>query len=75
MHVRLEQEWTDGEGTTHPAGSTVEVDAATLAELEQEGIVAEPASGSWAGPTGGNADPNSGSWAGPTGNPSGGSGG
>src|SRR5690606_27615987 len=50
VHVRLEREWTDGDGNTHPAGATVDVDPATLAKLEAEGIVAEPQS--WIGITG-----------------------
>lgn len=49
VHVQLEQGWTDGDGQTHAAGETVDVDAGTLAELEAQGIVADP---SWLGPTG-----------------------
>ncbi|GAA1792699.1 hypothetical protein HC028_01890 [Planosporangium flavigriseum] len=40
VQVRLAQEWTDGEGSTHAAGETVDVDAVMLAELEANGIVA-----------------------------------
>ncbi|HEX5597494.1 MAG TPA: hypothetical protein VFX61_15985 [Micromonosporaceae bacterium] len=62
MHVRLEKEWTDAAGKTYAAGDTVDVDAATLAELQASGIVSEA---NWAGPTGG-ADAGT-NWAGPTG--------
>lgn len=61
VHVRLEQEWTDGDGTTHAAGETVDVDAATLASLQEQGIVSETTA--WAGPTG----TDEANWAGPTG--------
>jgi hypothetical protein len=57
--VRLEQDWTDADGTTHSAGEMVDVDAGTLADLQASGVVAEA---SWVGPTG--TDPN---WVGPTG--------
>lgn len=60
VHVHLEREWTDEEGVTHSAGSTVDVDAGTLARLEAAGVVADP---QWIGPTG---DPR---WIGPTGDP------
>ncbi|HEX5541835.1 MAG TPA: hypothetical protein VFX60_09765 [Micromonospora sp.] len=61
VHVRLEKEWTDGTGKTHAAGDMVDVDAATLAELQAIGIISEEAN--WAGPTGGGAGTD---WAGPT---------
>jgi hypothetical protein len=48
--VRLEQDWTDADGVTHAAGDTVDVDAGTLAELKEAGIVGEEAD-AWAGPT------------------------
>jgi hypothetical protein len=70
VNVRLAQDWTDGTGAAYSAGDMVEVDAATLAELESSGVVewAGPTGGSggtdWAGPTGGGGDAN---WAGPTG--------
>ncbi|HEX7746570.1 MAG TPA: hypothetical protein VF462_15070 [Micromonosporaceae bacterium] len=62
VYVRLEQEWTDKDGATHAAGEMVDVDAATLASLQQEGVVAGEKE-AWAGPTG-TDDAN---WAGPTG--------
>lgn len=55
VHVMLAQDWTDGEGTNHAAGTTVDVDAGTLAELEAQGVVADPGStgaANWIGPTG-----------------------
>ena len=58
VHVKLAKAWTDGSGTTHSAGESVDVDAATLAELQEKGIVK-----SWAGPT--SSQPTS-QWAGPT---------
>lgn len=60
VYVRLEKEWTDPEGRTHAAGDTVDVDAATLAELQASGIVGEQTA--WPGPTGDDKD-----WVGPTG--------
>ncbi|HWG99217.1 MAG TPA: hypothetical protein VNV66_07820 [Pilimelia sp.] len=39
VHVRLAQEWVDDNGRSHPAGNEVDVDAGTLAELEQRGVV------------------------------------
>jgi hypothetical protein len=41
VHVRLAKDWTDSAGNAHAAGSTVDVDAATLAELEASGVVTE----------------------------------
>ncbi|MEU4567187.1 hypothetical protein [Micromonospora sp. NPDC023956] len=57
VYVRLNAEWTDTDGVNHAAGETVDVDAATLAELQAAGIVTEgPKSGGgetteWVGPT------------------------
>jgi hypothetical protein len=75
VYVRLAQGWTDSAGTDHAAGSMVDVDAATLAELEATGVVAESdpppnggdneTDGSWVGPSGGSTD---GSWVGPSDN-------
>ncbi len=67
VYVKLESDWTDGNGVAHSAGESVDVDAATLAALQAEGIVSEGSGGGnegglWAGPTGGGAN-----WAGPTG--------
>ncbi|SNT43503.1 hypothetical protein SAMN05421812_1067 [Asanoa hainanensis] len=39
--ARLDQEWTDGDGINHPAGSVVEVDDETLVRLVREGLAAE----------------------------------
>lgn len=63
VYVRLEKEWTDPQGTAHSAGESVDVDAATLADLEARGIVA--AGGEWDGGNGGGKDEKD--WAGPTG--------
>jgi hypothetical protein len=71
VYVRLAKEWSDSEGTVHDAGTMVDVDAGTLAELEAAGIVAGPGDGgdteSWPGPTatqdGGDSTE---SWPGPT---------
>ncbi|TDB72162.1 hypothetical protein [Micromonospora sp. KC721] len=65
VYVKLESDWTDGDGVTHSAGDSVDVDAATLAMLQAQGVVSEGSGGGkdgtdWAGPTGTN-------WAGPTG--------
>lgn len=43
--VRLEKDWTDGDGIVHVAGETVDVDAANLAALEADGIVKDWDSG------------------------------
>ena len=58
VYVRLEQGWTDDEGANHAAGEMVDVDAATLARLQAEGIVGEEGDGKggdegarWVGPT------------------------
>ncbi|ROT31293.1 hypothetical protein [Micromonospora sp. HM5-17] len=62
VYVRLEKEWTDGNGVGHSAGDMIDVDAATLAKLQAAGIVAgesaEPGSTGggqegtdWLGPT------------------------
>src|SRR5687767_12098752 len=40
VNVRLDQDWTDGDGVSHAAGETVDVDPGTLARLESSGIVA-----------------------------------
>jgi hypothetical protein len=71
VYVRLEKEWTDAQGVTHGAGDSVDVDAATLASLQQDGIVGGEKA-AWAGPTGtedpGLAGPTGDkeAWAGPT---------
>ncbi|MEV4628303.1 hypothetical protein AB0J90_18730 [Micromonospora sp. NPDC049523] len=58
VYVQLVQGWTDDAGVNHSAGESVDVDAATLARLQAEGIVGETGSG-----TGGGADTD---WVGPT---------
>ncbi|MGC4852339.1 hypothetical protein ACLQ24_02830 [Micromonospora sp. DT4] len=59
VYVKLESDWTDGNGVDHSAGESVDVDAATLATLQAEGIVSEQSHGAggdskgpnkWAGP-------------------------
>lgn len=64
VYVRLEKDWTDQDGKAHAAGTMVDVDPATLAGLQADGIVGEETD--WAGPTGGK-DVQKGDWAGPTG--------
>ncbi|MEV0713782.1 hypothetical protein [Asanoa sp. NPDC050611] len=55
--ARLDQEWTDGDGITHPAGTVIEVDDETLVRLVRAGVaLEEPGSGEqpgdrWVGPT------------------------
>ncbi|MGW5673039.1 hypothetical protein [Micromonospora sp. NPDC003776] len=66
VYVKLESDWTDGDGVVHSAGESVDVDAVTLATLQAEGIVSEGSTTSkdgtdWAGPTGTTTN-----WAGPT---------
>ena len=39
--ARLDQEWTDGDGVTHPAGAIVEVDDKTLVRLVRAGVALE----------------------------------
>ena len=39
MLVRLAAGWIDPFGITHSAGDVVEIDAITLAELEEQGVV------------------------------------
>ncbi|MER7890926.1 hypothetical protein ABTX15_13995 [Micromonospora sp. NPDC094482] len=42
MQVRLSAPWTDPGGTVWAPGDTIDVDAVTLAELEEQGMVDEP---------------------------------
>jgi hypothetical protein len=55
MLVNLIKPWTDPQNVTHPAGSTVDVDAVTLAKLEAAGYVGPTGAGtsqpSYVGPT------------------------
>ncbi|BCJ61112.1 hypothetical protein [Micromonospora endophytica] len=62
VYVMLQQEWTDGNGVTHLAGDSVDVDAATLADLQAQGIVSEQVDGG-----GGGGGKDGGEWAGPGG--------
>ncbi|GIF71844.1 hypothetical protein [Asanoa siamensis] len=53
VHVRLEKDWTDQAGVEHAAGASVDVDAATLAQLQADGVVAgdDVKAQGWMGPT------------------------
>ncbi|HEX6499279.1 MAG TPA: hypothetical protein VF054_09650 [Micromonosporaceae bacterium] len=71
MYVRLAVAWTDLNGVAHGVGDVVDIDAVTLAELEEQGVVENPednqAQPTWIGPgspdpTDGTADP---TWIGP----------
>jgi hypothetical protein len=42
VQVRLSASWTDPGGTLWAPGDTIDVDAVTLAELEEQGMVEEP---------------------------------
>ncbi|MFJ6196307.1 hypothetical protein [Micromonospora sp. NPDC092111] len=42
MQVRLSAYWTDPDGTVRSPGETVDVDAVTLARLEEQGMVENP---------------------------------
>ncbi|MFG2051934.1 hypothetical protein ACGFIW_31435 [Micromonospora sp. NPDC048935] len=42
VQVRLSASWTDSGGTRWAPGDTIDVDAVTLAELEEQGMVEEP---------------------------------
>ncbi|WBB95113.1 MULTISPECIES: hypothetical protein [unclassified Solwaraspora] len=59
VYVKLEQDWTDPSGASHGAGEMIDLDAGTLAKLQEEGVVAEE----WIGPTGEKVGTN---WIGPT---------
>jgi hypothetical protein len=59
VNVRLDREWMDGDGAPHAAGDMVDIDAATLARLEADGVVT-----SRDGPGGPGTDP---TWPGETG--------
>lgn len=57
VFVMLQSDWTDSSGVNHLAGDSVDVDAATLAALQAQGIVSEQSGGTkdgteWAGPGG-----------------------
>ncbi|MFI9640166.1 hypothetical protein ACIG87_08865 [Micromonospora sp. NPDC051925] len=42
MQVRLSAYWTDPGGTVRSPGETVDVDAVTLARMEEQGMVESP---------------------------------
>ena len=55
VYVILQNDWTDNSGVSHNAGASVDVDAATLADLQAQGIVSEQSGGGkdgteWVGP-------------------------
>ncbi|HTF10137.1 MAG TPA: hypothetical protein VK659_18390 [Asanoa sp.] len=66
VFVRLEKDWTDSSGVEHAAGASVDVDAATLAQLQAKGIVSDTEAQGWVGPTGTPADMKAQGWVGPT---------
>jgi hypothetical protein len=39
VYVRLATAWTDADGVAHGAGDVIDIDAVTLAELEEQGLV------------------------------------
>jgi hypothetical protein len=51
MQVTLVKAWTDTQGVTHPAGSSIDVDAVTLAQLEAAGYVGPTGNTNYVGPT------------------------
>ncbi|MEV0154627.1 hypothetical protein AB0H57_12915 [Micromonospora sp. NPDC050686] len=59
VYVKLENDWTDADGINHSAGESIDVDAATLASLQAQGIVSE-------GPKGGGSKDGTDGWIGPT---------
>ncbi len=61
VYVMLQKEWTDGNGVAHLAGDSVDVDAATLAALQAQGIVSEQAG------SGGGGGKDGSEWVGPGG--------
>lgn len=65
VDVQLVKDWTDETGVGHSAGETVDVDAATVAELQAKGIVVSEKPG-WVGATDGKDGTD---WVGATGNP------
>ena len=58
MLVRLAFAWIDPFGMSHNAGDVVDIDAITLAELEEQGVVENMTDpkGTYVGPTGGEDD-------------------
>jgi len=66
VYVRLAADWADANGTLHGAGEFVDVDAITLAVLEELGVVENPEEAGrpeWMGP--GKADEATEQWMGP----------
>ena len=66
VFVRLEKDWTDNSGVEHAAGASVDVDAATLAQLQADGTVGDTEAQGWVGPTAPPADTKAQGWVGPT---------
>jgi hypothetical protein len=68
VYVQLAVEWADPSGAVHAAGEFVDIDAVTLAELEEQGVVEsageEIERPEWAGP-GESDDSKTPDWAGP----------
>ncbi|MDI1466350.1 hypothetical protein QEZ54_35765 [Catellatospora sp. KI3] len=74
MLVRLAVAWTDPFGVAHGVGELVDIDAVTLAELEELGVVenVEQVSGpdKWVGPGSPKPDAETNGWVGPGAPPS-----
>jgi hypothetical protein len=68
VYVRLEKDWTDQAGVAHAAGASVDVDAATLAQLQADGTVAGDGAEAarWVGPTNEEPAVKAQGWVGPT---------
>jgi hypothetical protein len=68
VQVRLARSWVDGAGVSHGRGDVVDIDAVTLAQLEEAGIVTDPNKdqAGWIGP-GGATDGTDPAWIGPGG--------
>jgi hypothetical protein len=73
MLVRLAVAWTDPFGVIYGAGDLVDIDAVTLAELEEQGVVenmGDPKTEGWTGPTSEPGDDaKTDAWTGPTSEP------
>ena len=68
MYVRLAAPWVDAAGMPHRRGEVVDIDAITLAQLEEAGIVTDPSKdqADWIGPTDEGTKTTEASWIGPT---------
>lgn len=60
VHVRLAKDWQE-----HHAGDEVDVDAATLATLEAQGIVSPNGDDGWGGPGASGTGKSGDGWGGP----------